>query len=308
MAAILEKFMDADQWEAEDIPYGARPPPGHHLLKRAGQAGSLRLSRWYTAPQLARREGADAAALMVRARGSDVALLMLLTAGGDWRGGAYLERLDAATVTPLLSRAMADAEPWASRVCWVLADGACWGLFAELCRGNGLPLTGFMSLTDDVKLEILKRLAGADDFARMESTCRDQRRLVAERDGELWKPMYKALRAQRRRRRRRRGGSWKEKFMEARQRLRDMSFWRRTVSGFLSPFPPSHCTELSSCLLEWLTLLDPPEQETVSTRGKSTAGHRRKVPRTRNVDKKKWHGAGAGAIHSPSSRYRWKHR
>jgi len=52
------------------------------------------------------------------------------------------------------------------------------------------------------------------------------------------------------------------------------------------------------------------EQDTVSTRarGKITAGHRRKVPRTRNVHKKKWAGAGAGAIHSPSSRYQWKHR
>ena len=147
MASILERFVDADQWEAEDIvgrlgmvahaaflfvgfqPYGARPPPGHHLLKRAGQqAGSLCLSRCYTAPQLAHREGAAAAALLVCARGSDVALLMFLTAGGDgdwWRGAPYLERLDAATVTPLLSRSLADAEPRASRVCWALADGAC---------------------------------------------------------------------------------------------------------------------------------------------------------------------------------------
>ena len=63
-----------------------------------------------------------------------------------------------------------------------------------------------MSLIDDVKVEILKRLAGADDLARMERTSRDLRRLVAERDGELWKPMYEALRAQRRRRRR--DGRW----------------------------------------------------------------------------------------------------
>ena len=223
---------------------------------------------------------------------------------------------------------MADAEPRASRVCWALADGACWGLVAELCRRNGLPLTGFMSLTDDIKVEILKRLAGADDLARMERTCKDLRRLVAERDGEVWKPMYdEALRAQLGWRRRGRWWgfsfllrsessdseseevevlSWKEKFMEARQRVQDKSFWRRMLFRSLSPFPPSHCTELSSCLLDWL--LDPPEQDTVSTRarGKITAGHRRKVPRTRNVHKKKW--AGAGAIHSPSSRYQWKHR
>ncbi|RLN24473.1 hypothetical protein C2845_PM07G15710 [Panicum miliaceum] len=345
MAAILEKFVDADQWEAEGIvgrlgivvhaaflfvgfqPYGARPPPGHLLLRRSGQAGSLCLSRWYTAPQLARREGADAAALLVRARGSDVALLMFLTASGDWRG-AYLERLDAATVTPLLSRALADAEPWASRVCWALAGGACWGLFAELCRRNGLALTGFMSLTDDIKVEILKRLASADDLARVEHTCRDLRRLVAERDGELRKPMYEAVRAQRRRRRR--GGRWAGGGFRSSSapRARTLSprrwscsagrrsSWRPDrVSGTRSgagrspaPFLHFHRATARSCHRAYWTGCWIRRRETVSTRGESTAGRRRKVPRTRNVDRKKWHGAGAGAIYSPSSRYRWKHR
>ncbi|OEL21080.1 hypothetical protein BAE44_0017900 [Dichanthelium oligosanthes] len=343
MAAILQNFVDAHQWEAEDIvgrlgmvmhaaflfagfqPYGAQAPPGHHLLKRAGKAGSLCLSRWYTAPQLAHREGADAAVLMVCAQGSDVALVMFLTASRDWRS-AYLERLDAATVTPLLSRALGDTEPWASRICRAVANGACWGLLSELCRGNSLPLTSFMSLPDDIKAEILKRLADPEDLARVERTCRHLRRLVAERDGELWKPMYEALSVRRRLHRLWRNSrwglsfvrgfsrsysesedvevlSWKKKFVEATR----PGSWSMTHRMLLRPFPissPIPCTDLSSVLLYWLQ--DPPEQETVSTRGESTGGHRRKVPRITKGHEMKWHGAGA--IYSPSSRYRWKHR
>jgi len=115
-----------------------------------------------------------------------------------------------------------------------------------------------MSLTDDIKVEILKRLAGADDLARMERTYKDLRRLVAERDGEVWKPMYdEALRAQLGWRRRGRWWgfsfllrsessdseseevevlSWKEKFMKTRQRLRDMSFWASSAGRSPAPF------------------------------------------------------------------------
>ncbi|KAJ1284305.1 hypothetical protein BS78_03G194300 [Paspalum vaginatum] len=326
---ILQKFLQADQWMAEGIigrlamvmhaaflfagfqPYGAQPPRGHHLLKRAGEeAGSLCLSRRYTAPQLARREGADAVVLMVCARGRDVALLMFPTAGrGDSRS-AYLERLDAGTVAPLLSRALGDTEPWGSRICCALANGACWRFLAELCGRNGVPLPGFMSLPDDIKVEVLKRLTGKD-LARVELTCRQIRRLVAERDGELWKPLYEGVRP-----RKRKGIlwillgwdsecsdsepeevevllSWKEKFVEARPRSLT-AMWRRM---FLHFFPVSASPPICP----------PPEEEAaVSARGESTGGgHRRKVPRN---DHKKWHRPGIGAIHSPSSRYRWKHR
>ncbi|WVZ69714.1 hypothetical protein U9M48_018459 [Paspalum notatum var. saurae] len=329
MATVLQKFLHADQWKDEDIvgrlgmvmhaaflfagfqPYGAQPPRGRHLLKRAGEAGSLCLYRWYTAPQLARREGADAVVLMVRARGRDVALLMFPTAGrGD---SAYLERLDAGTVAPLLSRALGDTEPWGSRICCALANAACGGLLAELCGRNGLPLPGFMSLPDDIKVEILKRLAGKD-LARVELTCRQLRRLVAERDVELWKPLYDGVRP-----RRLRGIfstifffgwkvealSWKEKFVEARPPSWDDAMWRPMFFDFYpAASPPIRVYASVSKFIERLQDLPPEEEaEEVSARGESTGGGHR-----RNDHKKTWHRPGTGAIHSPSSRYRWKHR
>ncbi|KAF8696900.1 hypothetical protein HU200_036542 [Digitaria exilis] len=345
MAAILHNFVDAEQWEAENIvgrlglithasfllagfqTYGARPPSGHLLLRRAGEAptGSLCLSRCYTAPQLAHRYGAAAAALVVCAQGSEIALLMFLTAGGDWTSGAYLERLTAATVEPLLSRArLGEAEPWASRICRALADGACWGLLRELCHGNGLALTSLVPLPDDVVVEILRRLPDAEDLARVECAGRDLRRVVAERDGELWKPMYEAMREHHRLWRRSwlpwfllglerpaesepeevELRSWKEKFVKARPRRLGRIFLPRMFEPLLLRNP---WMELPSPSLGWW-LQDPPEQDTDSTKGESTGGRRRNVPRTRDSHKNKWRGAGTGAIHSPSSRYRWKHR
>ncbi|KAF8676032.1 hypothetical protein HU200_047536 [Digitaria exilis] len=326
MAAILHNFVDAEQWEAENIvgrlglithasfllagfqTYGARPPSGHHLLRRADESstGSLCLSRCYTAPQLAHRDGAAAAALVVCAQGSEIALLMFLTA-------------------PLLSRArLGDAEPWASRICRALANGACWGLLRELCHGNGLALTSLVPLPDDVVVEILRRLPDAEDLARVECAGRDLRRVVAERDGELWKPMYEAMREQRWLWRRSwlpwfllglerpaesepeevEVRSWKEKFVKARPHRLGRIFFPRMFEPLLLRNP---WMELPSPSLVWW-LQDPPEQDTDSTKGESTGGRCRNVPRTRDSHKNKWRGAGAGAIHSPSSRYRWKHR
>ncbi|XP_062201326.1 uncharacterized protein LOC133903869 [Phragmites australis] len=333
MATLLQKFVDADQWEAEDIvgrlgmvmhgaflfigfqPYGAQPPSGH-LLKRAGEAGSLCLSRWYTVPQLAHHKSADAAVLMLCAQGSNIALLMFLTTDCHLRS-VYRERLDKATITPLLSRTLGDTEPWVSRIGWTLADGVCWGLLVELCRRNGLPLTSFMSMPDDIKTEILKRFTDDEDLARVECTCRQLRRLVAERDGELWKPMYEALGFRRRTRRLRLSFfldfessdsqsmevlSWREKYVEARQRPW-ARIWRRLFFDSFPVIAPIGWTDFEfSCTLDGLQ--DPPEQETVSTRGEGRRVHRQKV--ARNDCKKKRHAAGA--IHSPSSRYRWKHR
>ncbi|XP_062201276.1 uncharacterized protein LOC133903830 [Phragmites australis] len=328
MATLLQKLVDADQWEAEDIvgrlgmvmhraflfigfqPYGAQPPSGL-LLKRAGEAGSLCLSRWYTVPQLAHRKGADAAVLMLCAQGSNIALLMFLTTDCHLRS-VYRERLDKATVTPLLSRALGATEPWVSRICWTLANGVCWDLLVGLCRRNGLPLTSFMSMPDDIKAEILKRLTDGEDLATVECTCRQLRRLVAERDGELWKPMYEALRVRRRwpwwrlsflldsessDSETKEVLSWKEKYVEARPRP-----WPRIRRRLF--VAPILWTDFEfSCPLDGLQQ-DPQEQETVSTRGESTRVHRQKV--ARDDCKKKRHAAGA--IHSPSSRYRWKHR
>ncbi|TVU19042.1 hypothetical protein EJB05_35170, partial [Eragrostis curvula] len=58
----------------------------------------------------------------------------------------------------------------------------------ETC-GNDVALEPtFLSLPDDVNLAILERVAGAADLARARHICAALRRLVAERDRELWKP------------------------------------------------------------------------------------------------------------------------
>ena len=62
----------------------------------------------------------------------------------------------------------------------------------ELCRGNVLPLTGFMSLPPNVVVRVLERLAAGGDLARVQCTSRLLSRLVAEHDVELCKPVYEA--------------------------------------------------------------------------------------------------------------------
>ncbi|TVU16929.1 hypothetical protein EJB05_32933, partial [Eragrostis curvula] len=355
MATLLQKFVGAEQWDGEDMvgrlgllmhaaflavgfhPYGATPASGH-LLKAASKAGSSRrLSRYYTVPELARREGADAAVLLVCARGGgDVALLAFLTTERHL-GGVYRERLDLAApsvfapplllwrgvygrerlpaAAQLLSRALRDAEPWASRVCWGLAGGVCWDLRVELCRRNGLRLTGLMSLPDDVKAEILKRLDDGKDLARVECTCTQLRELVVDRDAELWKPLYEE--ALMRRRRRTRGWLYHPWFLLDSSSSDDdeeevVSWKRKYVQA--RPLPSWPRIRLRRRLFSfWDTdyhlggLQDPPEEEEeekVSTRAVGAGVPRRKVPRSEF--KKKRHGSGA--INSPSSRYRWKHR
>jgi len=209
MATLLQKFVDADQWEAEDLvgrlgliahaaflhagfrPYGAEPSSGH-LRKHAGNTGTPTQSRWYTAPQLAHGEDAEAAVLMLWVVPGSVALLMHLTTDCRLRR-SYRQHLDASTMAALLSRRLDDTEPWGSRICWSLADGPCWRLLVELCRRNGLPLTGFTSLTEDVVVEILKRVDDGADLARAACTDRLLSRLVAEGDTELWKPLYEQM-------------------------------------------------------------------------------------------------------------------
>ncbi|TVU07150.1 hypothetical protein EJB05_47192, partial [Eragrostis curvula] len=347
MATLLQELVGADEWDSEDMvgrlgllmhaaflavgfhPYGAKPDSGHLLTATsAGEAAgsSRRLSRYYTVPELAHRDGADAAVLLVCARGDDVALLAFLTKGG----GLYLERLD---LPLLLSRALREAEPWASRICWALAGGVCWGLRVQLCRRNRLPLTDLMSLPDDMKMEILKRLGDGKALARVVCTCAQLRELVAERDAELWKPLYEALMSPRRTR----GWlyhlwflldssdddddseageevvfSWKRKYVQARpppsspeigRRWPTYTFWDMHIRlNWPSIRLPSWDTDSHLGRLE--DPLEEEEEDKVSTRPVGAGVHRRKGPR--NDFKKKRHHAGA--IHSPSSRYRWKHR
>ncbi|CAN6324330.1 unnamed protein product [Urochloa humidicola] len=123
MATLLQKFVDAGLWESEDavgrlglvahaaflhagfVPYGAEPPSGH-LLKRAGNymASSFFLSRLYRATELAGRERAEAAVLVLcGAGGGGAALFMYLTADSEMRR-TYRQGIDAAAMAPLSAR------------------------------------------------------------------------------------------------------------------------------------------------------------------------------------------------------------
>ncbi|KAF8779677.1 hypothetical protein HU200_002428 [Digitaria exilis] len=253
--------------------------------------------QWEAAPELTRRKRADAAVLMLCAQGRDVAILIFPTANGDTEN-MYVERLDMAVITPLLSHSFKAVEPWASRICRSLGNG--------LCRRNKLPLTSFMSLPDDLKIAILQRLTDGKDIARVEGVSAQLRHLVAERDGELWKTLYEealvlapALALAR---------SWKDMYV-ARLRPSWALIWRAFHQEFLASFSSDsriRCSKdlLSSSCSSDLTQ-DEQEECTVGTKAKRTRRHRRQVARNHDCMKK---SHGVGAIHSPSSRYRWNHR
>jgi hypothetical protein len=192
----LGQFMHAAFLHAGLVPYGAALPPSGHLLNQSRESGSyICLSRRYTAPQLAGRKDADAAVLMLCAAKDrrSVVLVIFLTTDHDPKSG-YRERLNATTVARFLD---AEERPKRSRICASsLGNAVCWGFLDELCRRNGLPRpTGFMSLPDDAKVEILMRLRSGEDLARVECTCRDLRSVVGAHDGDLWRHMMSSREA-----------------------------------------------------------------------------------------------------------------
>nr|TKV94491.1 hypothetical protein SEVIR_9G298900v2 [Setaria viridis] len=328
MATFLHKFVDAEQWEAEDdvgrlglvahaaflhagfLPYGAKPRSGQ-LRKQAGDTGSSSfLSRRYTAPELAHHDSAETAVLMLcKGEGGDFALFMYLTTDRDMR--RTYRHLD-------------DTDPWGSRFCRWLADGACWGLLVELCRRNGLPLTVFTSLPEDVVVEILKRVGDGEALARAACASRLLRRLVAAYDVELWKPLYEAA-----------VGVGEELYM--------IFFFPKLSEGFISwKWRCAKVLQLKQFFSRPIATTPPIQSNPRNARGKrgerrcrhpnvplhddygtkrqdsgdvqsperiatekSAEGHRHKVPRY-DWNRKRRHVAGA--IHSPSSRYRWNHR
>jgi hypothetical protein len=93
--------------------------------------------------------------------------------------------------------------------------------------------------------------------------------------------------------------SWKDKYVEA-----------RPCSWFFDSFDPFRMIrrrrrDLSSWSVDYWFIQDTPEEEkTVPPRVDRSGGLRRQKL-ARNDYKMKWHGGGA--IHSASSRYRWKH-
>ncbi|KAK3138911.1 hypothetical protein QOZ80_5AG0375060 [Eleusine coracana subsp. coracana] len=304
------------------MPYGDEPSSGQYM-KQVDKTGpsSTCLSRRYTTAQLAHREGA-VLELCTRENGDVVLQVYLLMTDGDRGCLSYEEVLDEATLVPLLSCSLADGLELGD---WVLPLPA-------------LPVTSFASLPDDAKTEILKRLTDGKDLARVECVSRQLRRLVTERDCELWKAMYDSL-----------GlppeiqisdseglGSWKERYMEAssvwawffdsydgdgnltlaeRRLLRESDFLQHLREFMLSLLrrreDPTIVVPMQSTGFAYYPPdmvhddppVPPPEREE-ATRGKNVGRQHHKVQR--NDYQKKRHGAGA--IHSPSSRYRWKHR
>ncbi|CAL4941125.1 unnamed protein product [Urochloa decumbens] len=343
MATVLQKFVDADQWEAEDIvgrlgliahaaflhagfvPYGAQPTSGR-LLKTAGDATSTFRSRWYTAPALVHREGAEAAVLMLcKAESGDFALLMFLTTDRDMLRTyhTYGQSLDAAAMVPMLSRRLIDTEPRVSRLCRLLAEGPCRNLLIELCRRNGLALTGFMSLPDDIIVEILKRIVRGKALAAAVCTCRLLRRLVVECDDtEMWKPLYERAinvhlpvfreTAKEHMVESSEGVlSWKERYLKYWNLIRELSLPRSTASAARGKDGEARRRKVAlhdyydrkRHTAAWWTH----SPQWMARGACDDDGRRCKVPPgDDNRSSRKRHGDGA--IHSPSSRYRWKHR
>jgi len=328
MATLLQKFVDVDQWEAEDLvgrlgliahaaflhagfrPYGAEPSSGH-LRKHAGNTGTPTQSRWYTAPQLAHGEDAEAAVLMLWVVPGSVALLMHLTTDCRLRR-SYRQHLDASTMAALLSRRLDDTEPWGSRICWSLADGPCWRLLVELCRRNGLPLTGFASLPEDVVLEILKRVDDGADLARAACTDRLLSRLVAEGDTELWKPLYEQMVGKGQRpwcskcslflERLERAASWKVRYRHvmAWNWLRLCLVRCRSSSPVASPLVPSR----DDFPPPPTPLDDPPEPERIGSLLNIVEVRRRRKLPLHGCNRER-HAAGAVQY---SRHHRWRHR
>ncbi|KAL6622976.1 hypothetical protein ACP70R_032855 [Stipagrostis hirtigluma subsp. patula] len=294
-----------------EVDGGAAPPP--------------RLSFRYGVPQLVhRRQDAaeETAVLRLRGHGRHVIFYVQF----DPRPHTYWVCVDALAAAPLLSGGL-DGTARALRrdarlaALWgALWSGLCRRALVDLCGRNGVALgPSLVSLPDDVIAAILARLAngGAGGLASVEGTCARLRRLVAERDGELWKPRY--------------GGlcavfpfaadddspaiSWKERFVRVNRRIALLSphAWLRAIVKFRSTLPKRK-TDRSSDSIAPIRSVDQPEPpaEPVIDRRKPKAVTKGKRPARRGLAPlsggRELRRHGAGAIHSPSSRFRWKHR
>ena len=253
MISPLHRVIDGRRWDAERllgrlivvvhaafldagfVPLGAqgsrsRRPGGGTVPKQAGRTASA-LSLRYGAPQLLHHREA-AAVLRMLAHGRRH--LVLYVKCDPWP----VERcvlVDALAAAPLLTGGLdgtARALRRDARLAGLwrrLSDDLCRGALADMCRSRGVALEpSFMSLPGDAKAAVLARLASGADLASVERVCTGLRRLVAERDRQLWKPRYDALAL--------RGGaaswllpaaddcsrlppetSWKERYVTARQ-------------------------------------------------------------------------------------------
>ncbi|KAL6640871.1 hypothetical protein ACP70R_019052 [Stipagrostis hirtigluma subsp. patula] len=341
----LHRAIDAGRWDAESllgrlvvlvhaafldagfVPCSSKEP-GEVLPPELGVTAST-LPYRYVAPQLPRRgdDDADAAVLRLRASGRHVVLYVQF----DPRPDTYWVCVDAVAAAPLLSggldavaRALtrSDDARGLAALWGALSSGLCRRAIVDVCRRHGVDLEAtLMSLPCDVTAAILARLPDAADLARVERACAGLRRLVASRDRELWKPWYEAMAASRGAKAPSRplpaaGGSpettsWKGRYVREllASRARNWRYtWLMEIEEIVRRGRPLHNQFVP---FKSEDRCDPPQRPASPvadrlTRRPAARGKRaaRAPPTSGSV--KRLHGAGT--IHSPSSRYRWKHR
>ncbi|XP_052134629.1 uncharacterized protein LOC127753204 [Oryza glaberrima] len=306
------------------------------LPRKVGRTASS-LPLRYAAPQLLHWPD-DAAAVQLRlcAHGRHLVLYVSMARCSMFREwlDTYWVCLDALAAAALLGGALDDTARALRRdarlaALWgALADRLCRRVLVDVCARNGVTLEPtFMSLPDDVKAAILARLPDGDDLARAECTCAGLRRLVADRDRDaaLWKPRYEKLPFLLQLI----GGgddddgepttevSWKKKYVAARLWPFGELFASMRETRRLPIYAPLLDLDFDSFTRFWVFDDKPsplPEEITVPRRRRRRrrwrmmprdAGHGL-AARGHGGDKKPRHGAGA--VHSPSSRFRWKHR
>ncbi|XBI02775.1 hypothetical protein VPH35_131282 [Triticum aestivum] len=331
----LHRVVDARRWEAEPllgrlvivvhaafleagfiVPRRGNPSPCR-LPPEVGATAST-LSLEYTAPQLLPRHDMDGAALKI-----------CTVCSVRRTGGTYWACLDALSVAPVLSGGLDDMGRrllgTASTLWRTVIDGLCRRLLLDLCREHGVVpgrAPTLMSLPSDAMLAILARLPDGKDLVRVESTCTELRRLVAgrERDRELWLPRYKALPGNTLWWSLRGGSdddlpgtSWKEMYVwVARQREHRFQTPRWFPSA--QPLFPSSWLSIHHLPRDLTSSLEKPDDVVIClTRfGKITRegdrGHGRGNAAAATGGGHEKQGRCTGAIHSPSSRHRWKHR
>ncbi|KAL6642532.1 hypothetical protein ACP70R_020713 [Stipagrostis hirtigluma subsp. patula] len=300
----------------------------------------------YSPPPLARRRGVgggDAAAVVMRLTGrgrrrerrSYMAVQTYVVGRDGGRAREQRLRLPNAYLYAALSGGVGDMaralRSPGSAGAWLwqkLADELGLCLFFHACRVKDVPAKpGFASLPGDVKAVILQKLDNAKDLAMAECASKELRDLVAEHHADLWKAMY-----QRSKHRHRcfcvlllgdfccseeeENISWKQRFVRAKTceaKLSDFdSYWGRMFDGFENSILPPAVTVPSSRRRK------PPAAAAVPVDGRgphemlrvvkanNEAGHAPSCFKAQCNGCRRRHGAGA--THSPSSRYRWKHR
>ncbi|CAL4932725.1 unnamed protein product [Urochloa decumbens] len=257
----------------------------------------------------------------------------------EWFGRAALETVLSGSVD---DTARALRVPGSAGEClWkLLSDEICRGLFLYACEANGVPvMPDFASLPGDIKMAILEKLDDGKDVAMAECASKELRDLVAGHDSLLWKAKYEAviissfsymcrmflilvdkgkpllIR-------------WKERYAMARN---SMSRLLKPQQSELNPM--HHISHIRPwAIQETMKLLGTipkprrnirkviHEPRKLSANIISVVAHRKAIVeenrirriagRTMTMVPKRSHGKEhqAGSIHSPSSRYHWKHR